>query len=281
MGKYTKIHSIAISSLNNAEYLNLMRRFRTLIPKGTPGSDEEEEEDHRPGGLAMSDVNTQVGITDGELEAFDADVEKLGDAVNQSFVSLETAQMSNTDKERSDLLVYFNGIVSTERKSPLESRRNAAIELFNETKVYVGVQNLAGQQKTQQINGLLQDLDKEKNKAHVATLGLTEVVSSLQTSNQKYESLTAARTNARAARRTENAKTIRLRLDGQFDDMLTISFVYSVAYPTKGTATFISQLNALIDEVRAAYNRRRGIAAAYNKEEEGETGDDMEKPGEL
>ena len=136
MGKYIKIHSISVSLLNNAEYLNLMRRFRALIPAGTPGVDDEEEEE-RPGGLALTDINTQVGITDGELEAFDADVEKLGDAVNQSRVSNETAQMAEADKERDDLVVYFNATVSNERKSPIQARRDAAVELYNVTKVYV------------------------------------------------------------------------------------------------------------------------------------------------
>lgn len=280
MGKYIKIHSISVSLLNNAEYLNLMRRFRALIPVGTPGVDDEEEEE-RPGGLALTDINTQVGITDGELEAFDADVEKLGDAVNQSRVSNETAQMAEADKERDDLIVYFNGSVSNERKSPIQARRDAAVELYNVTKVYVGIQTLAGQQETQQVNGLLQDLEKDTNKAHVVTLGLTEVVEALRTANGKYESLTAARTNARAARTTESAKTIRLRLDEQFDDMLTISFVYSVAYPTTGTATFVSQVNALIDEVKAAYNQRKAQAASHGKGEEDIENGSEERPGGL
>lgn len=276
MGKYIKIHPISVSVLNNAEYLNLMRRFRALIPTGTPGVESGEEEE-RPGGLALTDINTQVGITDGELEAFDADVEKLGDAVNQSRVSNETAQLTDADKERDDLIVYFNGAVSNERKSPIQARRKAAVELYNVTKVYVGIQTLAGQQETQQVNGLLQDLEKEANKAHVATLGLTEVVEALRTANGNYESLTAVRTNTRAAQATESAKTIRLRLDEQFDDMLTISFVYSVAYPTTGTATFITQVNALIDEVKTAYNQRK----AQGKGKENTDNDSEERPGGL
>lgn len=280
MGKYIKIHQLDVSKLNNAEYLNLMRRFRALIPAGTPGQESTEEEE-RPGGLALTDINTQVGITDGELEAFDGDVEKLGDVVNQSRVSGETAQMAEADKERDDLVVYFNAQVSNERKSPIATRRTAAVGLYDVTKVYVGIQKLAGQQETQQINGLLQDLAKEENAARVEVLGLAEVVEAIRTANQKYETLTAARTNARAAVTTENSKTIRARLDELFDDMLTISFVYSVAYPTTGTATFIAQTNALIDEVKAAYNQRRGIVSA-NKGEGGSTGgEEEERPGEL
>ena len=280
MGKYIKIHPISVSLLNNAEYLNLMRRFRALIPAGTPGQGGTEE-DERPGELALTDINTQVGITDGELEAFDADVEKLGDVVSQSRVSDETAQMAEADKERDDLIVYFNAQVSNERKSPIEAKRTAAIGLYNVTKVYVGIQKLAGQQETQQVNGLLQDLAKEENTARVEALNLTEVVEAIRTANRKYESLTAARTNARAAVTLENSKTIRARLDELFDDMLTISFVYSVAYPTADTATFIAQTNALIDEVKAAYNQRRGIASAGKDEGGSSDGGSEERPGGL
>lgn len=281
MGKYIKIHPISTSVLNNTEYLNLMRRFLPLIPPINPDSGGGEED--RPGELSLNDVNNQLGITDGQLEAFSADVALLEDTVNQSRISNETAKIDETDKVRAEQIVYFNGEVSNGRKCPIQDTREAAIQLYNATKVYVGIQKLGHQQTTQQTNGLLMDLDKPENKALVATLHLEGVVELIRTTNQKMEELTNSRTKAKAATATDNAKTIRQRLDPLFNDMLTIAFVYSVAYPTDDTAAFITNINALIDEVKASYNQRKGLAAYYKAKTKpgGGGGSGDERPGEL
>lgn len=279
MGKYIKIHSISTSVLNNTEYLNLMKRFRPIIPNGQPDTGGGEEE--RPGELSLGNINTMVGISDEELAAFDADIALMEDIVKQSRISNETAKIDETDKVRAEQIVYFNGEVSNGCKCPIPEIREAANQLYNVTKGYVGIQKLGHQQTTQQTNGLLKDVDKPENKALVATLHLQDVVELLRTTNQKMEELTNNRTKAKAAAATDNAKTIRARLDPLFDDMLTIAFVYSVAYPTDETATFVTNVNALIDEVKFAYNQRKGLAAYYkNKGKPGGGGDD-ERPGEL
>lgn len=277
MGKYMKIHPINTSVFNSAEYLNLMRRLRPLIPMGKPESGGGEEE--RPGELSNDGINTKVGIADQELEKFDADVTLLEDIVNQSRVSSETAKIEKVEKLRSEQIVYFNSEVSNGLKCPIETRREAAIQLYNVTKVYVGIQKLGYQQETQQVNGLLTDVDKPENKTRVAILHLDDVVEIIRTTNQQIEKLTNSRTNAKAAAATDNAKIVRARLDPLLDDMLTISFIYSVAYPSEDTATFITNVNALIDEVKAAYNQRKGLAA-YHKGKKNPGGND-EKPGEL
>lgn len=275
MGKYTKINPISLALLNNAEILNLLKRTRPLIPAGTPGGGSGEED--RPGELALGDINTKVGISDGELEAFDADITLLEDIVNQSRVSNETAKLATLEKERDEAVVYFNAEVSNQRKSPIPAIKEAANALYNETHVYVGIQTLPDQQETQKINGLLADLDKPENKAHVAALHQTEVIEALRTANKQFEVLTASRTTAKAANKTDNAKTVRTRLEPLFDDMMTISFVYSVAFPSEEATAFITNMNALIDEVKSLYNLRRGIAVAAKSKKPA----DDERPGEL
>ena len=52
------------------------------------------------------------------------------------------------------------------------------------------------------------------------------------------------------------------------DYISTVAFVQSVAHPTDATATFVTNLNALIDEMNALYNQR--IAQAKRGKEDPE-----------
>lgn len=274
MGKYLKFKPISIALLNNAEILNFFKRFRLLIPTGAPGTEEDEDQ---PEDLDLNEINTKVGITDSELEAFDTDVKLLEDNVNQSRVSSETAKLNVIEKQRDEEVVFFNAEVSNCRKSPIEAVKNAAVELYNTTHVYVGIQNLPDQQETQMIHGLLTDLEKPENKAYVQTLHLTDVVEAIRLHNEQFETLTTQRTANKMSSTKENSKIVRGRLEPLYDDMVTTAFIYSVAFPSTEATAFIHNVNALIDEVKSLYNLRRGIAAA-NKNKP--TPDD-ERPGEL
>lgn len=127
------------------------------------------------------------------------------------------------------------------------------------------------------IEGLLTDLAKEGMPEALAAITLTEVVAALKEKNQQYAALTEQRTNARADLPVESAKKIRLRMDEEYDEMSTYAFAQSVVKPTQVTATFISRLNALIDETNALYNQRIALvkAAAAKKQA------DSESPSEI
>ena len=260
MGKITKVKDINIAKLNNAEYRTFMARYGSLIA-GDGGDSESPDE-------ISFDPNDPLGIPAELRTAFDSDFKLLTDAVNQSSASEETAQMSAIDKERDDLLTFITSTVSQMMKSPLAAQRTAAEKLYLAVKPYIGAARLANLQETAAIEGLLTDLAKE---------GITEVVAALKEKNQQYAALTEQRTNARADLPVESAKKIRLRMDEEYDEMTTYAFAQSVVKPTQVTATFISRLNALIDETNALYNQRIALvkAAAAKKQA------DSESPSEI
>lgn len=252
MGTITKIKSIGLTKLNNAEYENLMSRFRGLIPT--------TEEDDGPIIVSVLSITTPLGITEGQLTAFDADLALLVDIVNQSRISDETAQMLDVDKQRDDLVVYTTSSISQITKSPLPAQRSAAQTVYNIIKPYIGIYKSANQQETAQIEGLLVDLAKPGIPEHIKTLGLTDVIAALREANTEYTTLTAQRTNTKAASIKENSTAVRQRMDSLYDDMSTMAFVQSIAAPTADTATFVNQLNTLIDETTALYNQRMAAA---------------------
>lgn len=258
MGTLTKIQDYFLGNLNNSEYANFLNRFRALFQK------EENGEDDRPviesaDSLVSSDA---LGFSKEMVTAFDTDLDLFDDLVNQSRISDETALLADEDKHRDELIVYFTTTISQTRKSPVAAQKNAAISLYNQVKPYVGIYKLADQQETQQINGLLLDMEKEPNKTNVATLGLTAVLDEIKASNQRFIALTAQRTEGRAVATVDNGKMVRARLDPIYDDMVLLATATNVIKPTAETAAFITSVNALIDETKARYNQRVGIAKA-------------------
>lgn len=275
MHKIIKIKTLDLYNLNNAEFKNFMERFFKLIPN--------KAGEERPGELSLlnegENMNSEfVGITDADKAAFNADMLLLTDVVNQSRTSDNTALLLNLDKRRDPLVSFIINTVSVGRKSPNPAYGQASISLYNTLKPYRGIQNIPLQQETAQIKGMLYDLDKPENKPKVTLLHLDETVEELRDVNDEFDELSNERTNERAANAVETAKEIRNRLSQQYDDISTTIFAYSIVNPSDEATLFITQLNQLIDETRAAYNLRKGIASA-NKDNTGKG--DGERPGEL
>lgn len=263
MGTINKIKPIGLTKMNNAEYANFMTRFRGLIPAGGSGGENDDDI------LSHEADSNSLGITAKQLAAFDTDNALLVDLVNQSRISDETAQMLDVDQQRDDLVVYTTSTATQMAKSPIAAQRAAAETVRNILKPYIGIYKSANQQETAQIDGMLADLAKPGIPELVQTLGLTEVIATLREANTLYATLTAQRTNNKAASIKENSAVVRLRMDALYDDMTTMAFVQSVAAPTAETAAFVNNLNALINETSALYNQRIAAAKAAKKKPEG------------
>ena len=167
--------------------------------------------------------------------------------------------MEVLDKERDSLAVYLLATFRTERKTPIENKRLAAISLYNATKNYIGLQNLPNRQETQVIEGLIADLEKPEYTVHIATLGLTEVVSALKAKNLEYKELTQDRAENQITNKLESAKKVREQTNLQYDEIITRAFVNSVAVPSEETANFVNSINKLIEDTTNAYKQRMGI----------------------
>lgn len=254
METLARIIDLSLERLNNAEYANHMTRFLALIPVKQEDRPEIESVD-LTGPAAL-------GFTDEQINTFKNELNILTDVVNKSLISDETALLAETDKQRDELVVYFTSTVRQMTKSPVSAQRNAAISLYNQVKIYVGIQKLADQQETQQILGLLLDMEKEANKSNVTTLGLTSVLEELKTCNDTFIALTEQRSANKISASIDNGKVVRGRMDQIYGDMTLLAQSYNVVQPTGETTAFVTALNALIGETKARYNQRVGIAKA-------------------
>lgn len=244
MGSYLKINPIRLGKFNNAEYTNFMNR--TLKQAVAVGIEK-------------------IGASEALIDNITTNVNKMTDIVAQSRASVETAQIAETDKKADELIVYLMATFRTNLTSPIQSMRNAAETLYLKTKPYVGCQTLPQGQQIQKMRGLLSDLSTADMSAHITTLGLTAVVEELNTITAQYSALIEQRTASQLANKLDAGKTVRLELDGQYDDLVTIAFVTSVATPSKEATDFVVYMNKLIADTDTAYNQR--VAQRGKKED--------------
>lgn len=231
----TTIKDIQLKRLNNAEYTQFLSNVEAFITKATPA---------------------KLGLEDSLFSAYQTNVAKLTEIAKHTTASKETQTLETLDQERDSLVGYLLTSVRNERKSPIKARKEAATALYLTTKLYAGIQSMPNRQETQHIESLCTDLSHSENTAHIATLGLSEAVSALNTTNQKYKKLTADRTEAKVSLPTENIKQVRHTTDAQYTEITLRAFAQSVALPSAEASTFIASLNVLIDETSHAYKQR-------------------------
>lgn len=247
MNAIVKILPINLQRLNNAEYTQFQSSVEKLVQTATP---------------------QKLGVSSQLFTEFKANIESLTDISNHSKTSNHTKDLENLDKERDGLAVYLLATFRNERRSPIEARKLAAISLYNTTKNYIGLQNLPNRQETQVIEGLIIDLEKPENTAHLTTLGLIEVVEKLKAKNLEYKELTQNRAEEQVTNKLESAKKIREKTNIQYDEIVTRAFVNSVAVPSEETANFVISINKLIEDTTNAYKQRMGIKTKNTPKEE-------------
>ena len=231
-----KINAISLKKLNNAEYAYFAQQVSNLIHEGTA---------------------EKLHVSAATLTAFDANLKLLTDIVAQSRISDETADIVAVDKEADDLITYILSAIRSAKQSPVAAQKAAATTLYNATKPYAGIQQMAQRQEVQQARGLLADLAKPDLKAHVQTLALQPAVDQLKTTVDRYASLLESRSASQLAANLGAAKPVREKMNDEYDEMTTVAFAFSIAAPATELTTFITKLNKLIDDINTAYNQSR------------------------
>ena len=231
-----KINAISLKKLNNAEYAYFAQQVSNLIHEGTA---------------------EKLHVSAATLTAFDANLKLLTDIVAQSRISDETADIVAVDKEADDLITYILSAIRSAKQSPVAAQKAAATTLYNATKPYAGIQQMAQRQEVQQARGLLTDLAKPELKAHVQTLALQAAVDQLKTTVDRYATLLESRSASQVAADLGAAKPVREKMNDEYDEMTTVAFAFSIAAPATELTTFITKLNKLIDDTNTAYNQSR------------------------
>lgn len=261
MGTFTKIKTLPLTNLNNAEYLAFLNSVLDLVPAPTGGGDRPEIESLNADVQAANE-SPSIGLSAQFIQTFENDIMLLADTVDESRIAQETEQAAVHEANRDKLIIYITTRISRAGGLPLEAERDAGKFLYKVIKPYIGIARLPVAQETAKIQGLLIDLRKDENAIYVTTLGLEAYLAELEKENNAYIALTSARTQSRAANKKDNSATIRQRLDSQYDDLVTLAQSFSIAVPSEEATTFVSNLNQLISETVTAFNQRKKSAGS-------------------
>ena len=169
------------------------------------------------------------------------------------------AQASTATGDRLLSMLYF--LVASGLLSAVAEEQAAAKTLDVILRVYKGIQGKAMDVETQMIRGLLVDLKKDEAAAAVTTLRLNEILTQLETVNDKFEEVKDVRVKDRQAKHLQvKTQDLRLLADTQLEEIQDLI-----------RATGI--MNGVTRNFKTVFNQSTAQKEANKKPDEGESDD--------
>ena len=188
--------------------------------------------------------------------------------------------------ERDGLLTYIMGTIRNAQFLPDKDIVEAAIRIAAVVKPYNGMQNEGFDRETADIRGLVADLKKTENAADIAKLGLTPMLTKLETTNQEFDDLYTKRMTSDTGAKLPLSSKIRPETDAIYDRVILIlQWNYlngATPIDPEVIATLAENLCKLADRIDADYNRSlaQKKAAAKKKPKDPKTPDQPKTPKE-
>ncbi len=237
-------------------------------------------------GLVKGADITKLGIPNELMVEWDGNKSIETDITKVSQISAETRLMQEKDGERDGLLTYIMGTIRNAQFLPDKDIVEAAIRIAAVIKPYNGMQNEGFDRETADIRGLVADLKKTENAADIAKLGLTPMLTKLETTNQEFDDLYTKRMTSDTGAKLPLSSKIRPETDAIYDRVILIlQWNYlngATPIDPEVIATLAENLCKLADRIDADYNRSlaQKKAAAKKKPKDPKTPDQPKTPKE-
>ena len=210
-------------------------------------------------GLVKGADITKLGIPNELMVEWDGNKSIETDITKVSQISAETRLMQEKDGERDGLLTYIMGTIRNAQFLPDKDIVEAAIRIAAVVKPYNGMQNEGFDRETADIRGLVADLKKTENAADIAKLGLTPMLTKLETTNQEFDDLYTKRMTSDTGAKLPLSSKIRPETDAIYDRVILIlQWNYlngTTPIDPEVIATLAENLCKLADRIDADYNR--------------------------
>ena len=237
-------------------------------------------------GLVKGADITKLGIPNELMVEWDGNKSIETDITKVSQISAETRLMQEKDGERDGLLTYIMGTIRNAQFLPDKDIVEAAIRIAAVVKPYNGMQNEGFDRETADIRGLVADLKKTENAADIAKLGLTPMLTKLETTNQEFDDLYTKRMTSDTGAKLPLSSKIRPETDAIYDRVILIlQWNYlngATPIDPEVIATLAENLCKLADRIDADYNRSlaQKRAAAKKKPKDPKTPGQPKTPKE-
>ena len=217
-----------------------------------------------------------------QLEGYVITVDDLTERSMEAQASTATGDTTALDVERDRLLSMLYFLVASGLLSAVAEEQAAAKTLDVILRVYKGIQGKAMDVETQMIRGLLVDLKKDEAAAAVTTLRLNEILTQLETVNDKFEEVKDVRVKDRQAKHLQvKTQDLRLLADTQLEeiqDLIRATGIIAATDPE--SAVLLGMVNDLMDDMngvtrnfKTVFNQSTAQKEANKKPDEGESGD--------
>ena len=220
-------------------------------------------------GILQSADQAKTGLPADVMTEYNASLAQEVDINREAKADALTADLLVADRERDRAVQYLFGVVRNATLSPDEATRKAAEVLSIAVSPYRGLHDEANDRETALILGLLVDLKKPDNAAHLTTLGLTAMPAKIEALNKVFAELYTKRSDGRAATKLPLATEIRPKTDAAYERLiftLRSNYLFG-ATPIEKPAieALAARLNERAAELDAAYRQSAALKKAAQK----------------
>ena len=220
-------------------------------------------------GILQSADQAKTGLPADVMTEYNASLAQEVDINREAKADALTADLLVADRERDRAVQYLFGVVRNATLSPDEATREAAEVLSIAVNPYRGLHDEANDRETALILGLLVDLKKPDNAAHLTTLGLTAMPAKIEALNKTFAELYTKRSDGRAATKLPLATEVRPKTDAAYERLiftLRSNYLFG-ATPIEKPAieALAARLNERAAELDAAYRQSAALKKAAQK----------------
>ena len=239
-------------------------------------------------GILSSADQAKTGLPADVMTEYNAGIAQEVDINREAKADALTADLLVADRERDRAVQYLFGVVRNAQLSPDEATREAAEMLSIVVHPYKGLPAESVDRETALILGLLVDLKKPDNVAHLTTLGLTAMPAKIEALNKAFAELAMKRSDKRATTKLPLATEVRPKTDAAYERLiftLRSNYLFGAAPIEKAAIEALAaRLNERAAELDTAYRQsaaqKRAAAAKKPKQpKEPKEPKDPEKPG--
>ena len=257
--KYLKVETINLSRLNNAEFIKVMRRIISRLPRKQSTSGEEGQpsvqstEDNED-----AEISEEMYIDKELVEELESYLDKLDELTREKTASLLTEELAELDQLRDALATHIINASLQASRLPIEAKQKAGKEVYIVVKPYTGIGREPDKQETTLINNMLGDIQKNNLSSQMTLLGIDDVAAQLQQINDRYEQLSAERDKPKARERIkESSAELRASAMEVYQEIADRAFAANLLHPTEATEEYILDLNNELLLAEEDYNRRK------------------------
>lgn len=133
-----------------------------------------------------------------DIDKWETGIKEQAEITREVRASKVSEDLAKIDEKRDQIITSLFDDIRNAAKSPLTARHEAGRTLKLLVDTYKGLQTERWASKTVHTNGLLDDLAKTEAAAAITSLGLTELVALLRTTNTQFNTLRESRTTKSA-----------------------------------------------------------------------------------